>query len=54
MSPDSTSMDGNRGGSIGIASPDDDIDPDDMDYDEDTRPRGINDGFIYIYAANRL
>ncbi|XP_026332657.1 ubiquitin carboxyl-terminal hydrolase 33 isoform X4 [Hyposmocoma kahamanoa] len=46
MSPDTTSMDGSvvtRLGSVGLSippSPDDDVDPDDMDFDEE-RPRGL-------------
>ncbi|XP_053617981.1 ubiquitin carboxyl-terminal hydrolase 20 [Plodia interpunctella] len=43
VSPDSTSLDGSissaRFGSLGIGSPDDDLDPDDMDYEDETRHR---------------
>ncbi|KAJ0171492.1 hypothetical protein K1T71_013042 [Dendrolimus kikuchii] len=41
ISADSTSMEGNRVSSVGLTSPEDDIDPEDMDYDEDNRPRGL-------------
>ncbi|XP_037296928.1 ubiquitin carboxyl-terminal hydrolase 20 isoform X2 [Manduca sexta] len=42
-SPDSTSMDGSvRHGSVSLAvTPDDDLDPDDLDYDDEARPRGL-------------
>ncbi|XP_045540419.1 ubiquitin carboxyl-terminal hydrolase 20 [Papilio machaon] len=44
MCPDSTTLDGSIGarlGSFGISSRDDDLDPDDMDYDDDTPSRGL-------------
>ncbi|XP_028032864.1 ubiquitin carboxyl-terminal hydrolase 20 isoform X1 [Bombyx mandarina] len=41
QSPDSTTADGSvRIGSVGLYA-DDDVDPDEMEYDEDSRPRGL-------------
>ncbi|CAG5055081.1 unnamed protein product [Parnassius apollo] len=45
MSPDSTSMDTSISGRLGSfainVTPDDDLDPDDMDYEDETRHRGL-------------
>lgn len=41
LSPDSTSMDGGAIGSIGLSCPNDDFDTEEMEYDEDARPRGL-------------
>ncbi|KAL0861562.1 hypothetical protein ABMA27_009068 [Loxostege sticticalis] len=49
-SPDTTSMEGSvnpRFGSVGLTvSPEDDLDPEDMEYDDDSRPRELSAGLV--------
>lgn len=48
-SPDSTCVESpGRLDSVGFSTVDDDLDPDDMDYDDDARPRGKTLYFFFF------